>query len=103
MNRKQKSASVLSIITGCVALIIALILLVIIKYANWWGIVLFGVLAELAVAVLAIIAGTSAIKNNKWNFALLSAILGLFAFFPTAIASIILAITLNEEQTTKLA
>lgn len=92
MQKQNQALRTLSLVTGIIGLVIALVVFINLRFAYWWGIVLFVGLAELAIGVLELVAGNMASKGKNWIFLLISSILGIAAFFPTALASVIMLV-----------
>ncbi len=90
MNKLSKTAGILSIISGLFGILWGILLLANTNHAHWWAVVLAGGIIQLILGLLCLISGLLARKQKAWGFALTGGILGIFTFFPTAIAAIIL-------------
>jgi uncharacterized membrane protein HdeD (DUF308 family) len=89
---KARIAGILLIITGVLGIVWGILLLVNLQFAYLWGFNLALAIVELVFGIIAIVGGVFAILHKNWNMTMTGAILGIFTFFPTAIAAIVLLI-----------
>lgn len=89
MDNKMKTGAILTIISGVLGIVWGIALLSITQYANWWWVDLGGGVIELVLGLFVTVAGIFALNKKTWGLGLAGAIVGIFTFFPTAIAAIV--------------
>ena len=97
MNGNSKAGGILILISGVLGIIWGILIFINLQYAYLWEFVLVGGIIELILGIFTVVAGSFAVKQNLWGLALAGALAGIFTFFPTAVAAIIL-ISLGRKE-----
>ena len=90
MKNYAKISGILILISGILGVLWGILLLVNLKYAYIWQVVLAGGIIELVLGLFCVVTGLLAMRQKAWGLALAGGILGIFTFFPTAVAAIVL-------------
>jgi ABC-type sulfate transport system permease component len=92
MNKNSRIGGILAIISGGLGILWGILLLANLQYAYLWGIVLAGGILQIIGGIICIVGGYVSMQHKLWGLALFGAIVGIFTFFPTAVAAIVLIV-----------
>jgi ABC-type sulfate transport system permease component len=96
---KSKIGGILVVISGLLGVLWGILLLVNLQYAYIWAVPLAGGIIELALGLFCVVTGGLIIYRSRfWGLALAGSIVGVFTFFPTAIAAIVLLALVKKPQ-----
>jgi hypothetical protein len=89
--KKISIGGILVVISGLLGVLWGILLLANLQYAYIWQVPLAGGIIELVLGLFCVAAGGLILYRPRfWGLALAGAIVGIGAFFPTAIAAIVL-------------
>lgn len=89
MQKHLKTGMTLAIISGALGLLWGILIFANLDYAYFRTIVLTVGIVEVVLGLVSVLCGLLAARFQSWGLALAGAIVGIFTFFPTAVAAII--------------